>query len=96
MMRRGIGEGAAAARHVLDVVGALHGGGVAAGVERDLEARRRDGPCIGGARDDMRRVVDRLLGLGLGRSARVILWRTPGCCWFQSVKAAWPVRTAPD
>src|ERR1700679_1573419 len=35
-------------------------------------------------------------GFGAGRSARVILWRTPGVCWFQSVKAAWPVRTAPD
>ncbi len=34
-------------------------------------------------------------GLGWGRSATVILWRTPGFCWFQSVKAAWPVRTGP-
>ena len=48
------GKCAAAARHVLLVVGALHGGGVAAGIERDLEAGRRDRPRIGGARDEMR------------------------------------------
>src|SRR5579863_7474060 len=32
-------------------------------------------------------------GLGSGRSATVILRRMPGCCWFQSAKAAWPVTT---
>src|SRR5580658_9376277 len=30
-------------------------------------------------------------GLGSGRSASVILRRTPGFCWFQSANAAWPV-----
>src|ERR1035441_5038283 len=30
-------------------------------------------------------------GLGWGKSARVILRRTPGCCWFQSANAARPV-----
>ena len=37
-------------------------------------------------------------GAGAGRSARVILRRTPGFCWFQSAKAAWPVTvwTCPD
>ena len=53
----------------LFVVGALHGRGIAARIERDLEARRRDGPCVGGARNDVRRVVDRLSGVGPGRSA---------------------------
>ena len=46
--------------------------------------------------DDVRLLSTASSGLGWGRSARVILWRTPGCCWFQSVKAAWPVRTLPD
>ena len=61
------GEGSAAESHVLLVVGALHGSGVAAGVERDLEAGRRDGPGVGRARDDVRGVVDGLVGLGLGK-----------------------------
>ena len=49
------------------VVRSLHGGGVAAGVERDFEAGGGDGPRVGGARDDVRCVVDRLVGLGLGQ-----------------------------
>jgi hypothetical protein len=63
----GLGEGALAAGHVLDVVCALHGRGVAAGVERDLEARGRDGPRAFGPRDDMRLVGDGLVWLGLGQ-----------------------------
>ena len=51
-IRRGSVKVPAAAGHVLDVVGTLHGRGVAAGVERDLEAGRRDGPGVGRARDD--------------------------------------------
>ena len=66
-MRRGIGEGAAAACHVLYVVGALHGRGVAAGVERDLEARGRDGPRVGGRGMTCGAVVDGLVGVGLGQ-----------------------------
>ena len=61
------GESAAAESHHLLVVGALHGGRVAAGIEGDFEAGGRDGPCVGGARNDMGRVVDGLIGLGLGQ-----------------------------
>jgi hypothetical protein len=61
------GEGAAAERHHLLVVRTLHGSGVAAGIEGDFEAGGRDGPCIGGTRNHMRRVVDGLIGLGLGQ-----------------------------
>ena len=64
------GERAAARRHVLYVVGALHGGVVAAGVEGDLEAAGRDGPCTCGARDDVRLVVDGLVGVGLGQVSK--------------------------
>ncbi len=49
------------------VVGALHGSGITAGVERDLEAGRRDGQCVGGARNDVGRVVDGFSGIGRGQ-----------------------------
>ena len=60
------GESATAERHVLFVVGALHGGGVAAGIERDFEAGRCDGPCVGGAGNYVGRIVDCLIGVGFG------------------------------
>jgi len=58
---------AAIERHDLFVVGTLHGGGVAAGVEGDFEAVGGDGPGAGRAGNDVRCVVDGLVGLGLGK-----------------------------
>ncbi len=89
-----LGEGAVGELHVLGGVGALQRLGVAAGVEGDTKAGGGDGPGVDGAGE---RGWDRYRPLrrdwGLGGSPTVILWRTPGCCWFQSVKAAWPVRS---
>ena len=61
------GESAAAEGHEFLVVRSLHGSGVAACIERDFEAGRSDGPCVGRARDHVRRVVHRLRGIGLGQ-----------------------------
>ncbi len=66
-MRRGWVKVPGADAHVLGGVGALERGVVAAGVEGDLEARGRDGPGVGGARDDVRLVLDGLVGVGLGQ-----------------------------
>src|ERR1700723_285362 len=74
--------------HDLFVVGTLHRGGVATGVEGDFEADGRDGSGVGRAGGDVRGLLTASSGLGSGRSPRVILRRTPGCCWFQSAKAA--------
>src|ERR1019366_6290133 len=59
-------ECTAAENHHLFVVRPLHGGGVAAGIQSDSEAGRRDRPSVSGTWDNMGRVVDCLLGLGLG------------------------------
>jgi hypothetical protein len=60
-------EGACDRRHLFFVVGTLHRGEVAAGVEGDFEAGGRDGPRVDRAGDDVRCVVDGLVGLGLGK-----------------------------
>ena len=62
-----LGKGPGADAHVLRGIGALERGVVAAGVERDLEARGRDGPCAVGARDDVRLILDCLVRVGLGQ-----------------------------
>src|SRR5271168_4557971 len=73
-----VGRGVDDARHdegaggldgeLLHVIGALHGpGGVATGVELDLEAGGREGPGAIGPGDDGGAVVDGLGGLGLGQ-----------------------------
>ena len=61
------GECAAAWGHHFLVVGALHGRGVAARIERDLESGGRERPCVGGARNHVGSVVDGLGGVGLGQ-----------------------------
>jgi hypothetical protein len=52
---------------VLGGLGALEGAVVAAGVEGDLEAGRRDGPGVRGPGNDAGLVADGLLGFGLGQ-----------------------------
>ena len=61
-----LSKGATAAGHVLHIVGALHGGSVAAGVKCHLEAGRGDGPCVRRSRDDMGAVVGGFRRPGLG------------------------------
>ena len=65
----------------------------AAGVERHLEARRRDRQRIGGARDECGWLGDRTIRLRLRQVGEGDLVRMPGARWFQSVNAACPVRT---
>ena len=60
------GERAAAESHHLLVVRSLHRSSVSAGIEGDFEASGRDRPCVGGAGNHVRRVVDGLFGLGFG------------------------------
>ncbi len=85
------GEGPAAELHVLLVVGTLHGGCVAAGIERDFEAGGGDGPRIGRARDDVRRVVDGLVGLGRGEVGEGDLAANAGLLLIPVGEGAWPV-----
>jgi hypothetical protein len=61
------GEGAAAWRHHLLVVRALHGRRVPAGVEGDLEARRCLRPRVLGALNDVRLIAHCFFRLRLGQ-----------------------------
>jgi len=64
-----LGEGATREPHVSPGIGALQGSGVAAGVERDLEAWRSDGPGVGRTHDEVGGVVDGLRRVGLRKIA---------------------------
>jgi hypothetical protein len=61
------GESSAAKSHHLFVICPLHRGRVAAGIERNPEARRREWPCVGRTWDNVGRVVHCLFGIGLGQ-----------------------------
>ena len=63
-------ERAAAESHHLLVVRSLHRSGVAAGIKGDFETGGCDRPRIGGAGNNVRSVVDGLVGLGLGAGRR--------------------------
>ena len=65
----------------------------AGGVELDLESLGRDGPGVGGARNDGGAVVDGLLGRGRGQIGDGEVAARAGGLVSASVKAAWPVRT---
>ncbi len=61
------GESSAAELHVLLVIGPLHWRCIAAGIERHLETGGRDRPGVGRPGNELRRVVHRFSGLGLGQ-----------------------------
>ena len=67
------GESAAAESHHLLVIRSLHRGRVSAGIERDLEARRRNWPRVGRAWDNVGRVVHCLFRIGLGQVSEAYL-----------------------
>ena len=81
------GEGATARRHHLLVVCALHGCGIAPGIERDFEAGGRERPRVGRAGNHMRGIVDSFIGIGfrqvgesdLAANARLLLIPVSEC-----------------